>query len=200
MFNQISKAVGIGFASSLALAITANNAQAYDFAFSGYTAENFSASGTIRIDDAAIPASGTTTISSSDFLDWEITAEQNGSSFTFIGPGGSFGATNSELYSGFSNTALASSTTLTLGGTASPFAIVDESGSFTHYIFGADSSEIRSGGRTNGQAFQNLDGSYIEAQAVATPVPFGVSTDLSIIILGSLYGASRLRKKLAANK
>ena len=85
-------------------------------------------------------------------------------------------------------------------GTASPFAIVDESGSFTHYIFGADSSEIRSGGRTNGQAFQNLDGSYIEAQAVATPVPFGVSTDLSIIILGSLYGASRLRKKLAANK
>ena len=32
----------------------------------------------------------------------------------------------------------------------------------------------------------------------ATAVPFGVSTDLSILILGSLYGASRLRKKLAS--
>lgn len=30
-----------------------------------------------------------------------------------------------------------------------------------------------------------------------TPVPFGVSTDLSILILGGLFGASRLRKKLA---
>ena len=33
-----------------------------------------------------------------------------------------------------------------------------------------------------------------------TAVPFGVSTDLSIMILGGIYGASRLRKKLAANK
>ena len=32
----------------------------------------------------------------------------------------------------------------------------------------------------------------------ATAVPFGVSTDLSILVLGSLYGASRLRKKLAS--
>lgn len=37
-------------------------------------------------------------------------------------------------------------------------------------------------------------------ESSATLVPFGVSTDLSILILGGLYGASRLRKKLAANK
>ena len=36
------------------------------------------------------------------------------------------------------------------------------------------------------------------ASPAATSVPFGVSTDLSILILGSLYGASRLRKKLAS--
>ncbi len=35
---------------------------------------------------------------------------------------------------------------------------------------------------------------------VPTPVPFGVSTDLSILILGGLFGASRLRKKLVARK
>lgn len=34
--------------------------------------------------------------------------------------------------------------------------------------------------------------------AAPTPVPFGVSTDLSILILGGLFGASRLRKKLAS--
>ena len=33
-----------------------------------------------------------------------------------------------------------------------------------------------------------------------TPVPFGVSTDLSILILGGMFGASRLRKNIAARK
>ena len=46
----------------------------------------------------------------------------------------------------------------------------------------------------------NVGGFSGATYSAATPLPFGVSTDLSIIILGSLYGASRLRKRLTASK
>lgn len=56
---------------------------------------------------------------------------------------------------------------------------------------------------TNTNNFVRNNGAIGAANGVeftATAVPFGVSGDLSMLILGGLYGASRLRKKLAANK
>lgn len=37
-------------------------------------------------------------------------------------------------------------------------------------------------------------------QAAATPVPFGVSPDIGILILSGMFGVSRLRNKIAARK
>ena len=49
----------------------------------------------------------------------------------------------------------------------------------------------------SGSSFGSYDTSF--GNVTYTAVPFGVSTDMSIAILAGLYGASRLRKKFAAD-
>ena len=80
---------------------------------------------------------------------------------------------------------------------------VDNNGSNAQIRFGeSDQNLIRnpnSGGSTvfvtgNEDGFSGI--SY--SSSSATAVPFGVSTDLSLLILGGMYGASRLRKTIAA--
>ena len=44
------------------------------------------------------------------------------------------------------------------------------------------------------------NGAYTFSFSPATAVPFDVSPDLGILILGGLYGASRLCKTIAARK
>ena len=50
-------------------------------------------------------------------------------------------------------------------------------------------------GSSGGVEYNNL---ALDLELSATPVPFGVSSNMGIAILGGLYGASRLRKKLAS--
>ncbi len=200
MFNQISKIAGVGFATTFALALSANNAQALDFDFSGFTAGVHSAQGTFRINDSTTPGN----ITASDFEDWKITLinGDGGANFTLYGPGNSFGTPNSSFVSSFDNKATFDSSSLSFTSRW----IIGENGNISSNYFGQNDGvrpnniavnfEQLLGGTGRSSSFSG----YLTASAAATPVPFGVSPDLSIIILGGLYGAFHLRKKLAASK
>ena len=209
LMKKISTIAGLGVATTLALAVQPS-ARALDFTFSNATAGTASASGTFRITDSAVSRGSLT---SADFETWEITlTEPNQGNFTLYGPGGGVSDPlsnfqNSSFYSNssFPNEASTDGSTLSF---TSNWAIFDSTnGSFTNNNGIAESSS-----RTddiiyvNGQRFNTTStalGDFPVANAASappTPVPFGVSTDLSILILGGMFGASRLRKTLAARK
>ena len=190
------KLAGLGLAATMALAMQ-SSAQAYDFSFSGLTNESNTTSGTFSIKDSAIPGN----LSTSDFEDWEITSVGVGGSFTFYGPGGNFGTPNSSFFTGggYSENFSANASELTMDD----FLIIDtldgSSSGFTS-TFGQDYSTQYSYINSSTAQNQPYNGAYKFSASAPTAVPFGVSTDLSILILGGLYGASRLRKTLAARK
>ncbi|MGD1917587.1 MAG: hypothetical protein ACFCAD_01135, partial [Pleurocapsa sp.] len=82
--------------------------------------------------------------------------------------------------------------------TASSNSFTVAGGAVTSDIFNAegfkDPAQLRLFPSSN---FGSYDASF--GPVTYTAVPFGVSTDMSIAILAGLYGASRLRKKFAAN-
>ena len=185
MLNQISKVAGVGFAVTLALALSANNAQALDFSFSFDNVEG-NTPGTV---EGTITGLNEGTGAADSVLITSFPA----------GLGGSFDAGNDA--------------TLWSNQGANTFTVTN--GSITDADFNSDSSNGSNlclncsefGGvngtinGSTGNALFNFDGfSGATYSTAATSVPFGVSTDLSIIILGGLYGASRLRKKFAASK
>ena len=182
MFNQVKKVAGIGLATSMVLAATANNAQAFDFAFTNFSnSSSFSGSaeGTITIDDSAVGGA----LTQADFIAWEIDVFNSSGAFE-----SQLTEANSNIFSFNSASATSSNLSIQPDFWIHNFASGEgiqrtASSSFVYINNGAPGSG--NGGEWN-------------ISAAATPVPFGVSTDLSLLILGSLYGASRLRKKLAS--
>ena len=208
MLNQIIKVAGIGLATTIGLAVTANNAQAFDFSFNNFDVDGNTINGTFSIDDSAINPGTTTSLTFNDFNDWEITSVGSGGTFTMYGPGGTFGTHNSSFWTNgsFAQTnypGVFSTDGSTL--TMSNFLIADN-------ITGDVAGDNRFGGSNVGTRDNNysmINGTelaispqipVVSTAVSPTPVPFGVSTDLSLMILGGMYGASRLRKKLAAKK
>ncbi|MDJ0533849.1 MAG: hypothetical protein QNJ70_15390 [Xenococcaceae cyanobacterium MO_207.B15] len=195
MLNQISlgKVASIGMATTLALAFSANNAKALDFTFSGLSSSPLTASGTFRIDDAAIPSSD---LSQSDFLDWEINIVNGGNTTTLYGIGGNFGTPNSEI-----------------GGFASGISVDDSTLDFSGITSGElfCITTVPSGGCTftpgqqgffvaNRNFFRFGDSNAIGAEsgttftATATAVPFELSPTLGLLMVGGSWGVNRLRK------
>ncbi len=206
MFNQILKVAGVGFATTLALALSANNAQALDFDFSGFQAGKYSAEGTLRVKDSAI-TTGSNLLTKQDFEDWKITLTNtdNSTSYDLFGPGGTFNATNSAFDSVFApTTVIASATTSSLDFTRFFYFRENNISGTSDQIFIGNNPDGFGNFASCCQFTFDQDNTpniaFPTASATATPVPFEVSPNLSIIILGGLYGASRLRKKLAASR
>ena len=198
--NYLSKVAGFGLATTMALAMQ-SSAQAYEFSFSGFQAGTHTASGTFTINDSTPQG----VIDASDFEDWEIiVTNQAGITNTLFGPGSV--SHNSDFYDaryGFvkSDVAIFDSTFLTF---LDEWMIATPAGSpdFNQTLIFQHANGTNNALRVNSQQLNNFPASgFITANATApTSVPFGVSTDLSILILGGLYGASRLRKAIAARK
>lgn len=202
MIKQISKIAAIGFASTLALAVTANNAQSFDFSFSfdddpgddlfGYAHRSGTVTGTLKgLNDnkndqyptAVTIESAPASLGISTF---PLTLTQIGQD------GGGIDVLNGEIIDIEYRTYYATDPDL---GHAVQLEFNAPSLSAGNALFCYAGCPVGSGVTGNTDGF-----SGITFSSTATPVPFGVSGDLSIIILSGLYGASRLRKKFAASK
>lgn len=179
MFKQISKIAGISFASTLALAVTANNVYAFDFSFQFSDGTN-TATGTILglTEGTSTPSSVTASSPSLGITDVNFTTPV---SFT-SGAANTFTVLSGEIIS-------------------DDYVAEADNGSGDLIFFDGDRSEgswIRPYFLGNASNIGSETITYTPLSP--TSVPFGVSTDLSLIILGGLYGASRLRKKFVASK
>jgi|GEM_PF-3343443 len=199
--NKLLQNSGIGLATFMALAFSANHAQALDFEFSGISApifnnptESISVDGTISIDDSAIPSSTSNPLEIGDITDWEININNSatGGSDT-LNQSNSFLNEPDPANNPFSGTADSSDLEISgfcFSGTencatgGNKFSITDN-----FYAF-------RSGNNAS-TGTPNTLGRNVPAPISATAVPFGASTDLSLLILGGMWGVSRLRKKIA---
>lgn len=190
--NHIFKVTLAGIASTLAFAATANRAQALDFSFSGYNAGTMSADGTISVKDAAVAAG---TALQSDIEDWQINISNSasGDSVTLFGDGGSFGTDNSDIFLFPAGGASVNSSTLTFDDS---FQIRNDSG-------GTVSATFWQGGFANrlvlnGVGANGTETSLVANASAATPVPFGTAPNMGILILGGIWGGSRLRKRMSS--
>ena len=179
MFNEVKKVAGASLATSVVLVSMANNARAYDFAFTDFSSPSGSAEGTVTIRDSAIPGA----LTQADFIAWEIDV---------FNPSNVFESQLTEANSiiDIFNSASATSSKLSI---QPDFIIISPTSGE-----GIERAASGSGVYIDYGASFNTDGGEWNISAAATPVPFGVSTDLSLLVLGSLYGASRLHKKLAS--
>ena len=203
MFNQVKKVAGIGFATTMMLAATANNAQAlvFDFNWSSDAptfvptsvsptlspGQVFSATGTIEIDKNAGE-----TFALSDIVNTDITIDDGrgntSNSTAWFDAGGSISADGLSASFDAAGNPLIFQSPNYFGCQAAGCA--DSIIGFSLDNFVNNSSFTYDSPATALASMQMT--------TTATPVPFGVSTDLSLLILGGLYGASRLRKKLAS--
>ena len=170
MKNYLFKVAGVGLGMTMALAVS-SSAQAYNFSFTLDDGTN-SATGTIYdLSDGNGVAPSSIEVNSPNI--GLVTFP--GSGGTFDVAGGSIVASN---YESFASNAP---------------AILNLSPNPSTNIGGILAFNYNDASRTN-----IVDSDSNPQYSQATPVPFGVSTDLSILILGGLYGVSRLRKKLSA--
>ena len=192
MKSYLSQLAGMGLAATLTLAVQ-SSAQALDFSFSISDGTN-DITGTISGLTEGV-SSPTSVKATSSFLGWNELEFVGGSEYgagtsSFTVVGGEIVDDNFSMRNGL--------------GLHSSFLVLDgdgsKSGDPTVGYFGqrnpspgtiADSSTTNMGGP---------GGFNAAIYSAATPVPFGVSADLSLLILGGLYGASRLRKTSAARK
>ena len=197
MKNFSTLVAGIGLATTMALAFQ-SSAQAYDFSFENFTTGKHSASGIFRIDDNTPQGA----ITKADFLDWKITIEDGrGGAFSdniLYGPGGAFGTPNSNNTTSYVGSAVFDSSELRFTDT---FDFRHNDGFIGGRIaqFGLSSvSVVANDDYSSGSVDPGFLVASRDFSTTATPVPFSEKTNLSILILGGLYGASRLRKTLAA--
>ena len=170
--KMISKVAGIGIAASLALAGTANTAQALDFDFSfGIGSPGGEITG--RVGGLADNTSNQT----ADYV-WLYTPV--GETFRLSGDNNFSVAGEMITAATFDNAGFQDSST--------PLVFRNETITLPAFL--------------GGGTVPFVNGSYASSNGAVTytAVPFGVSTDMSIAILAGLYGASRLRKKLALRK
>ena len=200
MFYQIKKIASFSLAASLGLTIAANKAQALTFGVSyGVLNDTHTAEGSIQVKDSSLSSNATNLIES-DFEDWEIaiTNDSKGVTTTLT-------PANSSIHS-FPDSPSG------IMGTEDEVIFSNEE-EFRIGIDYDDMIRLTSEGRG-----VHLEGTEIfvpmnQDSLVALPnlastnsgrgttvsVPFGVSSNTGILILGGLYGASRLRKKLLRN-
>ncbi|MGD1921649.1 MAG: hypothetical protein ACFCAD_23805 [Pleurocapsa sp.] len=219
MKKYLSQVAGVGLAATMTFAVQ-SSAQAFDFDFTssdgGFTSsgspdwtytgsqwqttnissvnENFLTSPVLTSTvDGQIDLSLTHAYNFEDGFDGGIVEYSiNGSPFSY------FDSLNYNftLSTGFSNPHPGIEA---FSGTAAAVVSNGQAGTLTP----GDTFQIRLNGGWDSSVEESnpaWEVSSISINASATPVPFGVSTDLSIIILGGLYGVSRLRKKLAVSK
>ena len=180
--QKLSKLAGIGLATSIAFLGTTNTAQALDFSFSFEDiagANQGTVTGTITglSDDTNDQQPATVTVDSApsdlNFSSLPLNLNyQNGDGFDVSG-----------------------------GVITNASALYSDTGSqirFTTGTVGVNSLKNLANNRTSraGDGFAQI--TYTASSTPPTAVPFGVSPNMGIIILGGMYGASRLRKKLAA--
>ncbi len=193
--NQALKVTFISIATTFAFAATANKAQALDFSFSGYQAGPLSADGIISVNYAAVTACF---VNQSDIEDWEININNSSTSdsVTLYGDGGSFGVDNSDIFQFNSSSVSVNSTTLAF---ADSFQIRNEIGGTDIGTLWQTPSTGVNRLRLGGMNVPGTESALIANASNATPVPFGVVPDTGILILGGMWGVSRLRKKMSAN-
>ena len=190
MYNQISKAAGVGLVATLALAVSANNVQAFDFPFSF---DNATGSGdTPGTVEGIITGLNEGTGAADSVL---ITSFPSGLGSTFDE------GNDAVLWTGNTGNDV-NSFTVSSGIITDVNFISGTSGVQQQELWlnGFDTHNYLSLNNHANDTWNQNGFSGVSFSAAATPVPFGVSTDLSLIILGGLYGASRLRKKFAASK
>lgn len=180
----LSKLAGISLATSIAFLGTANTAQALDFSFS--------------FDDTVDPNQGTVTGTIMGLND-----NANGQQPASVT------VDNAPASLGFTSLPLSLDYTDGNGFDVSNGAIVNASALYTGVDAGLrfntdpnGANRLRNIGNSEfSRAVNGFSGvTYTASSNPPTSVPFGVSTNMGIVILGGMYGASRLRKKLAANK
>ena len=166
--NYLSKVAGIGLATTMALAMQ-SSARAFDFSFTLDDGTD-SVTGTIfGLQNNATSSPSSIEITSGGFG----TYPSSGGTFTVAG--------NSIVSSNYSASASAAPASLRLSD-----------------INGFRYNDMSRGMGGKGALFDSDDNPQYSAVGGATSVPFGVKTDLSILILGGLYGVSRIRKTLSA--
>lgn len=211
MFYPITKTTSLSLAISLGLMVTATKAQAFTFNVS-YDVLNGThmAEGTIEIKDSALSSKATDLVES-DFEDWNIVLTNNS------------GTATTTLTSDNSSIRLFPDSPSGIKGTKDGVTFANKR-EFKLGINNDDLIRLTKNGRgvhLNGtEIFVPLNQDTLRAPAVAlsgTPVstpsgitvptpdgapavavPFGVSSDMGIVILAGLYGASRLRKKISS--
>ncbi len=207
MFNKISlgKVAGISIATTLSLAFCVNNAEALDFSFSGISrnidnglgdgTDTLTASGFFRINDAIIPSDGSSAeVSEIDLQAWEINIfnSANGATTTF-NQTNSFIVTTSPFAfpSGLDVTNSVLDFSTIESATASLCITQDGSCSTDQGLLFANNSTIRLA-----DAFSRSERTApaLVANVAATPVPFEISPTLGLMMVGGIWGVSRLRK------
>lgn len=187
MFKKISKFAGIVFVSTFTLGMTANNAQAFDFTFS-FDNVNGTVPGTVEGIITGLEE-GTGAADSVKITSFPA------------GLAGSFDNGNDATLWLFQ---MANSFTVNSGSiVAADFLAIHAVGNSSDILclgscFTNNANSLTLDNDSTNTA--NNDGFAGATYTAATSVPFGVSTDLSLLILGGIYGVSRLRKRMAANK
>lgn len=199
MINQARKVAGIALATGISgifMVGFATEAKAFDFSVN-LGSHSLNGGESVNLPPQTIGATGTLTdISASlDYVDSTSNAswaadlliqidDGNGNSIDI----GGFSTTSDVKWEQGSETDSSGSYVLTTPAFTSGLT----SDSTSDWTFSITNDWSGSGGVEYNNLALDLELSQ------ATAVPFGVSTDLSILILGGLYGASRLRKKLAS--
>lgn len=194
MFNKISlgKVASIGLVTSLSLAFSVNNAKALDFSFSGISTSSLSASGTFRIDDAAIPSSS---LNQTDLLDWKIDIFDGANTTTLFGIGGGLGGAQNSSIAFFPTGLSVNNSTLDFSTITADSLCITEDGNCTSLqgLFGATATNIILANSDIGVS--EFSSTSLTANAVSsTPVPFEISPTLGLMMVGGIWGVSRLRK------
>ena len=184
----LSKVAVIGLATSFAVLGATDKAQALDFSFS--------------FDDTTGSNQGEVTGTISGLSD--NATNQQPSSITVNSAPASLGFTSFPLtIASTSNLARSNGFNVSGGeitGANTSFVSTNEG---IRFNFGAQGLN-RLTNRSNNEFSASANGfsgvTYTPMTNTPTPVPFGPAPNMGILILGSMYGASRLRKKFAANQ
>ena len=195
MKNFSTLVAGIGLATTMALTVQ-SSAQAYkfNFNFDPNPSEPYTASGFFDIDDTLGSIPGEVEFGT-ELTDYEINMFDSGSLVDTINP-----STNRFPLSNNTITGVKVSSTELNFSTASDGNLLFHSGpsGIVNFYLNPAYTSLYPDSEFGESTSTNSLATISTQPAPATAVPFGVKTDLSILILGGLYGASRLRKVLTA--
>ena len=184
MLNKqiFSKVAGISVAASLAIAGTANTAQALDFSFS--------------FDDTVGNNPGT--VSGKIFGLADDATGQQPTSVRIDSAPASLGLTTPLTFSGSDYIGSSTGFEVATGAISNANVLYSNGNEALRLNFKNQNRLTNSTTTEYSLNTGGFSGATYSASTTPTAVPFGVSPNMGIVILGGMYGASRLRKKLAA--